>query len=185
LLTTSPIGLIALLPLGKMVEQILSGMFHGSKIQLLSNTRKVYFSGCLRSKCELLILAGCSTGVGFKSDEGIIDLARGFTNAGVKSMILTSEDVDEASTLKVLEKWFLYLSKGYSKSKALQLAQQDYLNNTTSRKSNPSYWASLTLIDHSEPVRIKTKKQQHYYIACLMLGILGVFALFAFKKLRI
>lgn len=139
----------------------------------------------LSSKCELLILAGCSTGVGFKSDEGIIDMARGFTNAGVKSMILTSEDVDEASTLKVLEKWFLYLSKGYSKSKALQLAQQDYLNNTTSRKSNPSYWASLTLIDHSEPVRIKTKKQQHYYIACLMLVILGVFALFAFKKLRI
>jgi hypothetical protein len=52
LLTISPLGLIALLPLGIMVDQILSRMFHGSKIHLLSNTRKVYFSGCLLLSCK-------------------------------------------------------------------------------------------------------------------------------------
>jgi hypothetical protein len=137
----------------------------------------------VNSNCELLILAGCQTGAGFMSNEGIISLARAFTFAGVESMLLSTDDIDEKSTLKILELWFSHLSGGNSKSRALQLAQKDYLSYTTSRKSNPSYWANLKLIDNSTSMEIKKKKTFNIFAQTLSVFLFLFLVLVAFRKL--
>lgn len=138
----------------------------------------------LQSNCKLLVLAGCKTGVGFNSNEGMINLARAFTYSGVQSLILSTDDIDEISTLKILESMLHNLANGQSKSNALHLAQNEYLTKSSSRKTNPLYWANLILVDNKEPINI-TKKTNTTKIAAnaIALSALGFFLLWILIKL--
>jgi len=91
----------------------------------------------IESNCKLVVLAGCKTGVGFNSNEGQINLARAFVYSGVKNIILSSDEIDEISTLQILEKWLDNLADGNSISHAFNLAQKEFIFKSSSRKSNP------------------------------------------------
>ena len=137
----------------------------------------------VRTNCEMLVLAGCSTGVGFGSSEGTINLARAFQLAGAQSLVISSNDIDENSTLKILEYMLHFLSEGKSKSVALKLAQEEYLSKTTSRKSNPSYWANLKLIDNARLIRIEKKKTITTYALVLIFSVISVLGVLSLKKI--
>lgn len=114
----------------------------------------------LNSNCELLVLAGCSTGKGYRSQEGNINLAHAFTYAGVKSTLISDWDIDEKPSLMILENWLVFLSQGYSKSEALSMAQQQFLKNASNRLSNPIYWSAYRIIGSNNAIFIQAKSQK-------------------------
>lgn len=137
----------------------------------------------MNSNCNLLILAGCSTGVGFSSKDGMINFSRSMTLLGVNSLLLTSHDVDEVSTLTIIENWLEHLAEGRTKSQALQLAKVEYLKNVTSRTTNPKYWSSLKLIGSTDRIYIKEipKIKSYQYLISVFLIVLLILII---RKLR-
>lgn len=130
---------------------------------------------------SIIVLAGCSTGVGFRSNEGSINFARPFAYAGASSLLITDWDVDEKSTLTIIEDWLHYLSMGHSKSKSLSLAQKSYIENATSRLSNPLYWGAFRAIGDDSPVVIPLQKKTYKHLIFFGIGVLVAGLLFFIK----
>ena len=97
------------------------------------------------SKTELLVLSACNTGeLGLKY-LGLAGLQKAFKAAGVKSMLLTLDDVDDSATYFLMVSFYKYLMKGYSRRESLRKAQQ--LLRESERFYDIRYWYSFILID--------------------------------------
>lgn len=132
---------------------------------------------------SIIVLAGCSTGVGYRSNEGSINFVRPLTYAGASSLLISDWDVDEKSTLTIIEDWLQYLSEGHSKSKSLAMAQKAYLEKATSRLSNPLYWGAFRVMGDDSPVAIPLQKKTYLHLILVGIGIL-VAGLFFFIKFK-
>ncbi len=129
---------------------------------------------------KLVIISACETGQGeLVSNEGVISLARAFAYAGCESSINSLWKADDKATSFILEKFHIYLQKGYTKSKALRQAKLDYLKSDALNKS-PAYWAHLILIGNTEPVY--TAGMGYYYKAGLLAAFLGVLFFVGLKR---
>jgi len=137
----------------------------------------------IESNCKILVLAGCKTGVGYNSNEGQINLARAFTYSGAQNIILSSDDIDEASTLMILEKWLEYLTDGNPIARAFNLAQKDFIKESTSRKSNPLYWSNFNIIDNNGLVIIE-RNNENRLATILFWSALGLLFLLVLIKIR-
>ena len=94
--------------------------------------------------CELVVLSACRTGLGKVTSDGVFGLQRGFKNSGVHSLIVSLNDVADASTADMMIAFYdNYLNKGLSIKDAFKNAQNE------SREKYPSHntWASFILID--------------------------------------
>jgi CHAT domain-containing protein len=101
---------------------------------------------------KLVIISACETGQGeLVNNEGVISLARAFAYAGCASSISSLWKADDQATSFILRQFYVYLQKGYTKSKALQKAKLDYLGSDAINKS-PAYWSHIILIGNAEPV---------------------------------
>jgi len=104
------------------------------------------------NKTKLVVISACETGQGeLVSNEGVISLARAFAYAGCASSISSLWKADDQATSFILQRFYVYLRKGYKKSSALRQAKLDYLASGTVNKS-PGYWSHLVLIGDPEPV---------------------------------
>lgn len=134
----------------------------------------------LKAHCDFLLLGACESGVGYKSREGTINLARAFTAIGVKSMLLASWKIDEQSSTKIIASFLKYLDGGYTKSEALQKAKLDYLATASPRKANPLYWAGLNITGNNETIPLQQQKYWWWVIGgslflvvlCAVFGII-------------
>ena len=98
---------------------------------------------------DLLILSACETGLGtLRKGEGVMSLARGFSYAGVKNIIVSLWKVNDKSTEELMVGFYKNYQKNGSKSAALHTSKLDYINNTSiaSNKKSPYYWASFVYI---------------------------------------
>lgn len=111
----------------------------------------------LKANCDFLLLGACESGVGYKSREGNINLARAFTAIGVKSMMLASWKIDEKSSSQIISSFLKYLNEGCTKSEALQKAKLEYLSTASPRMANPLYWAGLNITGNNETIRLQQK----------------------------
>jgi CHAT domain-containing protein len=101
----------------------------------------------LSSNADLLILTGCETGDGYKDvGEGNVSLARAFTSAGVKSLMVSSWEIDELSTMRILNSFFEKYDGKTGSSLSLRDAKLDYINSSIPRKASPIYWAGLNIV---------------------------------------
>ncbi|HEV3326815.1 MAG TPA: CHAT domain-containing tetratricopeptide repeat protein [Puia sp.] len=104
------------------------------------------------NKTKLVVISACETGQGeLVSNEGVISLARAFAYAGCASSISSLWKADDQATSFILQRFYVYLRKGYKKSSALRQAKLDYLRSGTVNKS-PAYWSHLLLIGDPEPL---------------------------------
>lgn len=118
----------------------------------------------LKSQCEFLILGACETGYGEKvRGEGNINLARAFSSIGVRSMLLASWKIDEATTMQITTLFLNYLQEGYSKSEALQKAKLDFIKTTNPRNANPYYWSGLNVVGNNDNVKPHPKSSFYYF----------------------
>ncbi|MCC6462960.1 MAG: CHAT domain-containing protein [Saprospiraceae bacterium] len=94
---------------------------------------------------ELVVLSACETSVGeYQLGQGVISLAKGFFQAGARSVVATLWSVDDARNAELVQLFFQQLRAGAAKDAALQHAKLDFLQNHPHDEAHPVYWAALT-----------------------------------------
>lgn len=119
----------------------------------------------LKLPTHLAVLSACETGVGDnETGEGVMSLARGFTYAGVPSVVTTLWKVNESSTNLLVQDFFKNLTQGKTKDKALRMAKINYLATCEDIKSSPYYWAGFVLIGNTQPFIFEKKTSSKWVI---------------------
>ncbi len=132
---------------------------------------------------DLVILSACESGKGeIVDNEGMISLSRGFMYAGCASTVNSLWKADDRSTEAILQKFHVYLEKGYSKSAALRAAKLDYIHGNA-LYTTPDYWAHLILVGDTDPV-IDKKKGNKGWI-WMIAGLIGTIVLFRISPYRL
>lgn len=82
---------------------------------------------------QMTVLSACETGYGkLAKGEGIMSLGRAFAYAGCPSVVMSHWAVNDASTAKLMEYFYKYLSYGEAKDRALQLAKLEFFRKSGS-----------------------------------------------------
>ena len=103
---------------------------------------------------DMVTLSACETGIGqLKNGQGMLSLSKGFNYAGAKSIVNTLWNINDKSTVKLMEYFYEGLSKGYSKPEALRLAKLKYLETTEDDLlKHPYYWAAFRVSGDTSPL---------------------------------
>lgn len=104
----------------------------------------------LKFNADLISLSACETfGTKQNNDEseGIMGLARGFSQAGVKSVLSTLWVVDAEKTSQFMVQFYQNLKKGKTKSEALQQVKRQMIQHKET--AHPYFWAAPVLIGDS------------------------------------
>ncbi len=111
-----------------------------------------------KTQADMVVLSACNTSVGeIQQGEGVMSLARGFFNAGTKSVVSTLWTVDDTSSKDIVVNFYEQLNKGHSKSEALHNAKLEYLKTTQEPElKHPYYWAGFVLIGDNSPIASST-----------------------------
>lgn len=135
-------------------------LIHLSELQTLNNPAT-----------KLVLLSACQTNVGKNATgEGIYSLARGFASAGIPSVSATLWKADEQTIYAISEKFNQYLSEGMTKDEALQKAKLDFIQNNSSEKTLPYYWANMILIGNADAIQLQPNYSGAYlWLAGLLL----------------
>ncbi len=144
-------------------------VIHLSDLQLLTNPAT-----------QLVVLSACQTSVGKNATgEGIYSLARGFAAAGIPCVAATLWKADDQTIYAISEKFHEYLSEGMPKDVALQKAKLYFIQNNSSDKMLPYYWANMVLAGNAEPLKLSAAKESFWWIivACVILAAITFFML--------
>lgn len=96
-------------------------------------------------QADLVVLSACETNKGrLRRGEGIMSFARGFSAAGVKSVLSTFWVIGEDPSLLVMKDFYEQLNEGAAKDEALQKARLGLMDN--SDFSHPFYWSAFVPI---------------------------------------
>jgi len=122
---------------------------------------------------DLLVLSACETGIGTLSKgEGVLSLARGFSYAGVKNLIVSLWKVNDKATEKLMTDFYTFYSKTNNKSIALHQTKLNYLKNNkiASLKKSPYYWASFVYFGETI-ASPKNNTKALWYIALVIIMV--------------
>ena len=98
----------------------------------------------LKLNTELVALTACSTGVGEQvTGEGVMGLGRAFQYAGARGVLMSLWNVDEVSTVWLIERFFGYLQQGKNTLEALRLARAEVRQ---AGYEHPFFWAPFILV---------------------------------------
>lgn len=102
---------------------------------------------------DLTILSACQSGDGRSlNGEGVISMARAFTYAGSRSVLMSLWLANDNSTSKVIQNFYGNLDSQTTKSKALRNSKIAYLESANNLSAHPYYWAHLVLSGDSSPI---------------------------------
>jgi CHAT domain-containing protein/tetratricopeptide (TPR) repeat protein len=133
---------------------------------------------------RLVLLSACQTNIGKNATgEGVYSLARGFSSAGIPSVVATMWSADEQMIYAITEKLNEYLSKGMSKDEALQKAKLYFIQNNGGEKLLPYYWANVVLIGNTDSINLATKQNNYWWwVAGIGLAVFVAAIIFLRKK---
>ncbi|MFY9243847.1 MAG: CHAT domain-containing protein [Polaribacter sp.] len=96
---------------------------------------------------DLVVLSACNTGSGeLKKGEGLVNVSRAFTYAGVPSLVASLWAVPDLETSEIMVDFYKQLKQGKSKNEALQIAKLNYLNNAEyTTLKHPFYWSGFVV----------------------------------------
>jgi CHAT domain-containing protein len=114
-----------------------------SAIRLADGWLSLYDLYGLRLRASLVTLSACETGVNdvLAGDE-LVGLARGFFQAGTASLVVSLWAVNDASTARLMERFYAHLETGPGPAAAMRLAQIDLRR----EYPHPYYWAPFLVI---------------------------------------
>ena len=130
---------------------------------------------------DLLVLSACETGLGVvRKGEGAMSLARGFSYAGVKNVLVSLWKVNDKATAQLMTNFYKNYSKTNSKSESLHQSKLDYLNDNevSSLKKSPYYWSSFVFIGEVDAGSNSGSK----YLWVLIIPFLLIASYFLYKK---
>ena len=140
----------------------------------------------LNLKSHLITLSACQTNSGENiRNEGVLSLARAFTESGVKSTLGSSWNAPDVITKKILTLFYENLLAGKNKTEAIHQAKLKFL--TSDDLSSPSdrlpaYWSNWKLYGDITPLQFHTKA--NYLIWAMVLFAFFLFLLFFLKRLN-
>lgn len=123
---------------------------------------------------DLVVLSACETSLGqLQRGEGIISLARGFSFAGVRSMVTSLWTVSDRSTVDLLRQFYeQLLNEGLPKDEALWQAKKYLLSGEF---QEPYYWAAFIPVgDMTAMVSPKKGLLNHYWWLFALLVTAGL-----------
>ena len=91
---------------------------------------------------DLVVLSGCSTGLGRLTGDGILGFTRAFIYAGAPTVVVSQWDVSDRTTAFLMDSFYGSLRAGQAKAAALRAAQLA----TRSRFPHPAMWAAFTVV---------------------------------------
>ena len=108
----------------------------------------------LTFNADMVVLSACETGIGkLQHGEGIISLARAFAYAGAKSIITSLWGVNDTKTKDLMLLFYKNLKKGKTKDVSLREAKLSFINQNTTAKAHPFYWAGFIGIGDMSKIR--------------------------------
>ncbi|WP_046757868.1 CHAT domain-containing protein [Kordia jejudonensis] len=135
---------------------------------------ELYFT---KNQSELVVLSACKTSDGeLKKGEGVMSLARGFFNAGAKSVVSSLWDINEKASNDIIQEFYKNIINGDTKSEALQKAKLTYIEqNKNTSEASPYYWSALTITGDVQPIKnLQNYNYIYYSFASIFLIVLGV-----------
>jgi CHAT domain-containing protein/tetratricopeptide (TPR) repeat protein len=131
---------------------------------------------------RLTVLAGCETAGGrLTTGEGVLGLTAAFMSAGVPVVVSSLWPIDDRATVRVMQRFYEYLSKGESVATSLRLAQLDARR--ARGQSHPFYWAGFTVVGDGSMV-VAVERASHLRPALLVLALAFAGATMAFVRRR-
>ena len=122
----------------------------------------------MKLNADLIVLRGCQTGIGkLNPGEGTASVARGFAEAGAKSVFSTQWLVPSAT--RFMQKYMNYIYSGELKDEALHLVKLQELEN-----SYPYYWAAYEVRGDMRPIKFTNP----YLLTNLIIAGIVISALF-------
>jgi CHAT domain-containing protein len=114
-----------------------------SAIRLADGWLSLYDLYSMRLRAALVTLSACETGVSdvLAGDE-LVGLARGFLQAGAASVVVSLWAVNDASTARLMERFYTCLEKGSGAAAAMRQAQIDQRR----EYAHPYYWAPFMVV---------------------------------------
>jgi len=140
---------------------------------------ELYFT---KNQSELVVLSACKTSDGeLKKGEGVMSLARGFFNAGAKSVVSSLWDINEKASNDIIQEFYKNIAAGDTKSEALQKAKLTYIqNHKNTSEVSPYYWSALTITGDVSPIYEKQNGYLYYILGGIFLS--GIVLYNRFKK---
>ena len=130
----------------------------------------------MRLPAEMVVLSACETGLGeLRRGEGVISLARGFTQAGARSLITTLWRVSDQESADLMRLFYEGLAQGLHKDEALRHAKQAYLSTAPSTRAHPFFWAAFVSSGDMSPIGVSRQPSGFWRwgLALATLGMLG------------
>lgn len=104
----------------------------------------------------LVVLSACETNIGEnRVGEGTVSLARGFFQAGARSVVATLWSVDDAKNADLMRLFFKQLKKGARKDTALRQAKLRFLDTHSNDAAHPVYWAAAVAGGDMEAIELE------------------------------
>ncbi|MGM9694677.1 MAG: CHAT domain-containing protein, partial [Alloprevotella sp.] len=94
-------------------------------------------------KVGLVVLSACKTGVGEVREDGVFGLQRGFKKAGVRSLIMSLWDVNDAATQRMMSSFYEGLTQRISLHEAFSKARREMRHNGF---DDPVSWAAFIIL---------------------------------------
>jgi CHAT domain-containing protein len=127
-------------------------------------------------KAKMVILSSCNTGSGrMSSGEGILSLARGFIYSGSQSVVMSLWEIEDKSGTEIVEKFYSYLKKGYSKSASLKKARIDFLKSADQLRSHPYFWSTLIVYGNNEPLYYSKKLKYTVLVIGIVISLVLIY----------
>lgn len=143
-----------------------------------SNSQDLYLEELygLSLNADLAVLSACNTGLGKENaGRGMESFQRAFTFAGVPATVASLWEVPDTSTKQIMEGFYAYLSKGFTKSKSLQNAKQDYIKtHANSKLAQPYYWAGFVIYGEDRALSQKSSNLYLYGLITSLVLISGI-----------
>jgi len=135
---------------------------------------------------DLTVLSACETGYGkIFSSEGVYSMARGFSFAGCKSVLLTLWRINDHSTAMIMGKTYEEIDKGIPLNTAIHEAQIHYLNSADQYSAHPVNWAGMELWGSPESIERTPQGMAYIYYTIASLGCLFLlYLVFRIKPMR-
>ncbi len=107
----------------------------------------------LSLNADLAVLSACNTGVGqLKKGEGIMSLSRAFTYAGCPSLVMSLWSVPSKATSQLMMDFHQNLKEGNPIDEALRKAKLSYLEEASTERMYPYFWAGFIPIGNTQNI---------------------------------
>ncbi|MCB9345149.1 MAG: CHAT domain-containing protein [Lewinellaceae bacterium] len=130
---------------------------------------------------DLVVLSACETSVGsYRFGQGVTSLAKGFFQAGARSVAATLWSVDDAKNAELIQLFFKALKSGIPKDQALRKAKLEFLHNHPQEEAHPVYWAAVGLYGDTAPLNVVS----YVYWQVALFLIIGCFLFYYWLRRR-